>query len=232
MNKIFEYQNLDSSLRKIESELKSTEERKRMNMLNQHIKEIEKTLFSMDTRASELTALITKAMQEFSGYEKEVKDCAKQLKSLTNLEKIAQYNRKLQDISSDMTKLENDIRNLAREMNDISGKYDKYSNDYPLAKKMFAEAKSDFDRLVEGRKDEANALKSNMKELESKLDAVIADKYRKLVSQGIFPPIVELTTGDRCGGCMMELPSGQVLQLKSKSTIECENCRRIIVLNK
>lgn len=232
MNNIFQYQLLDTQLRKMEADLRATEERKRMNSINQRIKDTEKALFTMDSRAAEVISLITKAQQIFASHEMEIKEFSKQISSLENMEEAIYFNRKLQEVSNDMTKLENDIRVLMREVAEISNKYEKFSNDYPLAKKQYAEAKVDFERLVEGRKDEAAALKANMKLLEAALDTQMSDKYKKLISQGIFPPFVELGVGNRCGGCMMELPSGLISQLNTKSYIECENCRRIIVVNK
>ena len=68
-----------------------------------------------------------------------------------------------------------------------------------------------------------------MDKQKAKVDPKLMAKYASKSEGKIFPIFVPETNG-RCGRCRMEISASKLSDLKSKGTVECENCGRIIYL--
>ena len=77
-----------------------------------------------------------------------------------------------------------------KDMEDTSAQFEEYRQKLPKAKKQYSEAKSSFDEVRKSREPEIIEIRKKMAQAEKKISPELLEKYRKLKSQGVYPPFV------------------------------------------
>jgi len=145
-----------------------------------------------------------------------------------DLDELNYLNKKFNDLSKTVSLLDRDMAALLKDMEDTSAQFEEYRQKLPKAKKQYSEAKSSFDEVRKSREPEIIEIRKKMAQAEKKISPELLEKYRKLKSQGVYPPFVSLSGENQCGGCRVDMPMSLVSKLSDKGYIECENCHRII----
>ncbi len=209
---ILQFQQLDLMLRRIEQELGATEERRRSKQLH----------------AEQLSLKLDKLKDSYAENKELIAEYAAAVDKSINLDELNYLNKKLNDLSKTVALLDRDMAALLKDMEDTAAQFEEYRQKLPKAKKQYNEAKIGFDEVRKSREPEIIEIRKKMAQAEKKIAPEILEKYRKLKSQGVYPPFVKLLGESQCGGCRVDMPMSMVSRLSEKGYIECENCHRII----
>ena len=70
--------------------------------------------------------------------------------------------------------------------------------------------------MRKSREPEIIEIRKKMAQAEKKISPELLEKYRKLKSQGVYPPFVSLSGENQCGGCRVDMPMSLVSKLSDK----------------
>lgn len=231
MKKYLEYQKLDTEIFKMERELNKNEHKKDAQSMVGVVKEAQSKIIILDKQSRFLLEEIEKLKQVQQKGITLVNKYTKQFSANMSEQELSDLKGKLLQTLRQLSDLENRfLANEAKAKNIIQD-FDGTKKLANQAKAKHIESKQKFEEFSSSQMPEINKLKSRFAELESTLDANFVSKYKALKQDGKFPVIVPLVE-KRCGGCRMELPSGQLEVIKQNGKLECPSCRRFIYINK
>ena len=227
INKILEYQKLESELFKIKKANRDKKDKKIANQMQQNAKVAQERSFKLDEKAKELEKEFSTAKAQYEIQRKKMEEVfAKDVDTLSKeeVEKLVKLKDKL---SQNLAILERNFAKLAENMNSLLSDFNKTKNAYQMAKEQYGKSRQNFDKAqsdVQPRKEE---IAQQLKQLEKGIDPKIVEAYKKRRSENIFPVVVPLTS-NCCGGCRMELSMANLSKLKDEKVLTCEHCHRII----
>jgi predicted nucleic acid-binding Zn-ribbon protein len=232
ITKLIAYQEVDAKLRKIEMELAKSEERKKMSDAKKFLKGVQEKLDKINLRASELNQAYESAIKKQKELHAKSLDFSGPLKSVEEvneaeylLKKADELDALLKTLTSDIERLENEIKGLIVEYKTLATQTKKYQE-------VYAENKSKYDELKGAREGEMKQIEKELSALAKDIDASVLELYnKKRNDEKIFPILFECRE-NVCGACNMELPSLTISKLKGGEIIECDQCRRLIYIKK
>lgn len=226
LDKLLEYQAEDNRLRKIEEEIKSSEDYKKYAQANRFMSGAQEKLDAMDRRAGELKALleeinrrdeaITNEIAEYNDLEEMIKDGGD----------IGYYEKNVRALSDKLRAVKAELNKLTGEIQAAGEEYKKFREQTISMQKQRKEYKEKYEAVRASRTEEAEKIKKNLLAIEKDIPANILEKYKAKSKERIFPIFVPLTNG----GCVcgMNFPLAQQSTLSGGNVIECEHCRRFV----
>jgi len=227
MKEILEYQKLDSKIRKIENEIRNSEDRKNASKMQDYLRDSQAKLVKLEEQSAKLVGLQKKAVQTYNDFVSKLEAVIKEGKSDSQAEVAAQM-EKLNSFHAVCVKLEKDIESLKASLEKVSAEFDSIMKNSKTAKGNFEVYKNRFNELKKSREPELQALTKERDALVPAIDARLMDKYKQKVESK--SPVFVPATNNACGGCRMEISGAKLKSLKENGFIECENCGRIIYL--
>ncbi len=227
INKILEYQNLDSELFKIEKNLRENQDKKTATQMQNNAKVAQERSFKLNEKASELAKECENTKKQFKIQKNKMDEIfAKDVEKLSEqeIEKLMQLKDKL---LQNLSILERNFAKLAENMNALLSDFNKTKNAFQMAKEQFSVSKQNYDKAVEEAEPKKQEISKKLASLEKGIDAKIIDAYKKRRNENIFPVVVALA-GNCCGGCRVELSMANLSKLKEDKILKCEHCHRII----
>ena len=228
LDKILEYQTLDSQIKAIELELSSTEERKRSRALLQFLKETEEKLKKMEQYVSEIAIKYNSIKEQYDTNSKLLKEYSVAVNNVLDEDELNYLRKKYENLVHVITNIEKEINAIMQEANSIAKQFDECKAKLPVAKKQYAEVKEKFDAIRKQKEPEISEIQRKKSELEKFIPADVLTLYKELRDQNISRPFVKLEEPNRCGGCRMELSMDKMSTIESKGYIRCESCHRVI----
>lgn len=228
MDKLLIYQELDGKLRKIDKQLNDSEDKKKGRQLNAFLKEAEDSLRKMEERSRELNQLLSNLNQSYTEKEQTISEYEKSVDKSIDLDEVNYLSKKMSDLAKSISVLDRQAHDVTKEIEDLSAKYENYRSKVPTAQKQYRECRERYDVLVKQRMPEIMQIKAELSKMEKTLNPELLEKFKRLKSQGVYPPFVPLIGNNQCGGCQMDNPTGLVSAIDSKGYIVCENCHRVI----
>ena len=231
MKDFFNYQEIDRELFKLESELRGSEERKKLNRYAALIQQATEQLTKLDKEAED----ILKGHDKLLSLDKKSRDGLKEIgdavKSAEELSELGFYSGKLDKLEFAINSLEKEISRLVRRIGDIGTEYRDLMTQGKDATIKQRQARTDYEGKGSAAKPEMDKLAAELRKLEPKLDSRLFEHYKKLRAEKKLPVFVKYGGNKGCSGCGMDLSFNEVSKLtKSGDYIECPNCRRILVL--
>ena len=227
VEKMLEYQKLDSEMFKIERQLKENRNRQTATQMHESMKNAQARSVKLEERAGTLLAEIDKVKKQFQVQEDKMQEFLQKDLSKMSKEEIEHLSLLKNKLAQNLQILEKNLATLAESVNAVLADFNKTIKTFNFAKDEFAKSKSAYDadiKAVEGQKAEIEKRLNNIaKECDSKL----LESYLKRRRENVFPVIVSLK-GNSCGGCHVELPYASIAKLNEAGVLVCEHCRRII----
>lgn len=230
INKVLEYQKLDTDIFKIEKEVNYCESKKTANNLRAYVKDAQTKIISLDHECETTLAEYNDILSNFEKANKQVEMLEKNNKKLTDEER-AKYFTQLEDISKVLEGYERKLHSYSEKINNVLRDFEDTKKKVVVAKTKYKEAMDSFEKLSGEKQPEIAKLKAKLVELEKEVPEKMLAKYKSLKQDKIFPPFVPLVE-NRCGGCRMEISANALNNLKANQILECEHCRRVIYLKK
>lgn len=229
IEKILEYQNLDTQIKKLEETLENNADQKAMNSLKKVVQETKNISASLEKEAEKTIAEFNKMQKNYNDAKTALERLEKSQENDYTEKQCAECVKQLNNIANFLASLEKIMRQTAEKVNSILTEYETAKQNYEIAKNKHASHKQNLENLKEKIQPQLESLQKDLIKLESGLEDKFVKKYKTKRQDKIFPVVVQLR-GNACGGCGMELPSAQIEKLKKDGFLECENerCHRII----
>ena len=226
LEKLLEYQTEDTKLRKIEEEIKSSDEYKKYAQANRFMGGAQEKLESIDRRAGELKALleeinrrdeeITNEIADYNGLEELIKDGGD----------ISYYEKTVRALSDRLRALKTELSKLTGEIKAAAEEYKKFREQTIAMQKQRKEYKEKYEEIRATRSAEVDKIKKNLEAIAKNVPEEILQKYASKSKERIFPIFVPLTNG--CCVCGMDFSLAQQSKLSGGNVIECEHCHRFV----
>ena len=228
---LLQYQEVDKKLRKIEQELYNSDERKRAAAAKNFLMDSEDTAKKIERRAEDLLTVYRKTKESFDKRSAMAEEYANTAESLTSSDEVSYLARKVSELLEQVRVLEREITSITKDIEEVVRLFAEFRAKYNTALKEYGDNKEKYDELKKSKAEIVNQIKQKLTEIASGIgDKSVIERYNKRRSDKIFPVLVPLRE-DKCGGCSMQLPLGEIEKLKKAKIIECEHCRRIIYVD-
>ena len=228
IKEMLEYQKLDGEIRKIEAEVKNSEDRKNATKMQDYLRDSQAKLVSLEKTSEKLVNLYKKAVQTYNDFAEKLDKLLKEGVG-ENADEVTQRLEKTNAFMLASAKLEKDLESLTASISKVNAEFDSIMKNSKTAKANFEVYKNRFNELKAKYEPKMKELMVKRDEYKKSIDAELLSKYvHKAESKyPVFVPVKD----NKCGGCRMEISGTKLKQLKEKGMIECENCGRIIFLN-
>ncbi|MDD4816083.1 MAG: C4-type zinc ribbon domain-containing protein [Clostridia bacterium] len=227
IKKILDYQTKDFEIIKLERTLNESADKKILDNLVELVKESQNTSAMLEKEAEE-------TLLQYNNMKKNYEDNIKTYETLNRKEvdkltenEINDIMKLANNISTNLNILEKKLLQQADKINAILADFDNTKKRYNIAREKHKIHKEKFNTQLETIQPQINALAQELKEMEKSIEPKVLNRYKAKRQDKLFPIFVAVNSNS-CGGCMMELPSGQIEKLKKDGFLECENCNRII----
>lgn len=231
MEKILEYQKLDTDLFRLEREINKNEHKKNAQAMVSYVKEAQNQILELDRQANRLYQDFQKLKQvEEKGIDL-IEKYSRQFGDNLTPEQLKDLQTKISQTTRQLRELENRFVASEKKAKQFIADFDNLKKKANVAKSKHQESKSKFDEYCAQKEPEIKAIKDKISALEKQLDAGFVNKYKTLKQDGMFPIVVKLVDS-RCGGCRMELPSKELEKIRQNGKLECPSCHRLIYIEK
>lgn len=228
MTSILEIQKLDAQKRKAQAGIDNSKENNLLKKFTNVMKEGRTFVNNISNASTEMIAEYNELNKKYESLLAKIEIVSKQKIEKSDLENVTSMANTTNQLASECAIVE-------QRMRDLTDKSAKLLNDYNVAMNQLKATKQKVDalkdmiaKMQETITPQLQEIDKKIKALEPSVDQAILSKYTKMRDDNIFPVFVKLT-GNRCGGCQMELPLSFIEKLKVKGSLPCEECHRIIL---
>lgn len=229
-NKILEYQKLDIKLIKLKKEISNQSNAGTQELAGQ-VKQWQNKILALEEDAKRLMAELNKLIEvQKKGIALVEKYSKIEISKMTDQE-LKDFDIKTMQTANQLAELDSRIEKHNLQVKKVVLDYEMYRKKILAAKQKRDEQKQSETTLKSQKAPDFEDLKKKLLSLEKSIDAGTIAKYKSLKQDGILPVLVSLVD-NRCGGCRMQLSAGALDKLKNAKSLECEQCRRIIYIEK
>lgn len=226
VEKMLEYQSLDSEMYKIERQIKENKNKIVADKMQESIKNAQSRSVVLEDKAGKLLSEIDKVkkqlkMQDDKMQEFLQKDLSKMSKA--EVEHLTLLKNKL---AQNLQILEKNLATLAENVNAVLSDFNNTIKTYNMAKEELAKSKSAYDNDLKAIESKKTELEGRLKQLAKDCDNRLLEAYLKKRRENVFPVLVPIA-GNSCGGCRVEMPYISILKLDEEGVLVCEHCHRI-----
>lgn len=232
LNKLIEYQNVDAQLRAIEQELASNEDRKKGLSAKKFLDTVNDSLAELDGKAADLDSAYTKYTEVFNKLLETQGEIAASSGEYTGEDEISFITKKAQELMSELKTLEKQLVRLQEEIMALTEQYNSLKKKTFAAQKQFKECGQKYNAFKETKAEGQKEIQAALAEMEKDIDPALMEIYKKKRKDKIFPILYEYAGKGFCPQCMTELSRLALSNISAKSYVECDNCGRVLYVNK
>ena len=226
------YQEADLEKQQLETDIRTTENRQKLNKLAKFIKQQQATLTKLNDDAESFTSALARMNAQYAAILDRLDLETSEFETLKGDEECTA--EEMTEFRHDIEKLQREANNLEKEIKQLFRNLDESVAEFQKTRQQGSKAKKEYDQLkivCQKEKDDAAidllAADRKMEELEKKVSPALMNRYKR-VRQHHNVPLVEVRDG-KCSGCNMSLPSLSIRKLISEDMIlECDNCGRLL----
>ena len=226
------YQEADIEKQQIETDLKSTPNRAKLNKLAKFIKQQQATLLKLNEEMESFSASMAQLNAQYTAVLDRLDLESSEFETLKGDEECT--SEEMTEFRHDIEKLQREAGNLEKEIKQLFRNIDEAIGEFQKTRQQGVKAKKEFDQLkvvCQKEKDDAAidvlAAEKKMEELEKRVNPALMNRYKR-VRLHHNVPVVEVKDG-KCSGCNMSLPSLAIRRLVGEDMIlECDNCGRLL----
>jgi len=223
------YQEADANLRKIETMLASSEERKKAMNAKKYLEGVEESVNKLDVRAAELYATYEKATDEQLKLKEQESAITDALDAVEDEKEAAYLIKKAEELIAKIKTLGSKASKILEEIQAVVKEYSNIKKTTQAAQVQYKENAEKYNALKESVKGEKESVENELNELKAKVDPELMERYLKKRANKIYPVLFEVK-GNVCGACRMELPMSEMNKLKNGGVIDCDQCGRLLYL--
>lgn len=228
---LWSFQQTDLEVDRFEAQLKSSKRRQMLLKLRAFLKEqqdamskLEGELEQLEGRVEQLKAqnqLRNNELGEMLAKADALGDDAQAVRALlTDARHLAELFSRSEH---DLERMKNQTQALDKQRRDIHSRFTK-------AKSEYDRVKAEYDEELAQSSGELETLRAARESKKADIPAALMDEYLSVKKRKI-PPMA-LLANEQCMGCNMGLPVAMLETRRSDRILECENCGRILFIQK
>ena len=228
IEKILDYQKIESEIIALENELLKSTEREKAAEIQASLKKQHARLLSLEKAAEKLNASYKKASEKYADYMKKLDTLEKELESADEA-KLALYEKAYKDFFAVANSLEKEIAAMYADVQHTNREYEEIINKSKTDRARFDKFKAAYGKLKTEKEPKIEELKAKLESMKKGIEDKLLNIYLQKRESKMFPVFVALNA-NKCGGCRMEISASKLASMKTKTygVIECENCGRYI----
>ena len=227
LSSMLAYQEIDKAMTKLETEFMQSESAREYNGSKKAMQAASEQVVKQNATAGELVKQMEALIAEYDALEKELKEAESAVAEVEDVTGAEFFSRNVQKILQQ-------LKNLAGEINKVSGKIVELNQAHAAsmtagktAKQKMVAVKSAYEEERAKIMPAAEELKKKLAEAAKSCSEKFVEEYQRLKKMKKLPVVVPLN--DRtCGGCFMELAGDALTALNGAPFIICPNCGRIL----
>lgn len=227
VEKILEYQKLDSELFKIERQINDNENKKKAEQLHESMKAAQARSYKLEQNAKELLIKTDEVTKQCKIQEDKLNEFLSMNIEKMNKSDIEKLNNLKDKLNQNLTILEKNLATLAENMNAVLADFNKTIKTFNTARDEYSKRKYAYEAEVKSVENDKLEINKRLSQLATSVEPEIMEAYRKKRSEKVFPVLVPLK-GKFCGGCNTELPLAILTNLSKDGITTCEHCRRLV----
>lgn len=227
IEELLAYQAADAGLKKIESELAGSEDRKKALAAKKYLDGVEESVNKLDARAAGLAAAYSMLEEEQVKLKEQENEFVRAAGSVEDRTEAAYLLKKMDELAAKIKIVAGKAEKLSEDIGAVMKEYMRIKNETKAAQAQYAENGKKYNELKASFKDERDKVESELKKLAAKVDPSLMERYLKKRAGKIYPVLYEVR-GSFCGACNMELPMSELGKLKNGEIIECDQCGRLL----
>lgn len=230
-DKLLEYQEIDKNLFRIEREINNSEEKERAAKLSIMLKNAGENMSALNVEADELMANIEKSIEVISASEKNITEIEQHIDSISDLNEVEFYEKKLATLAEDLDKSERELLRLNSRIDYIKESSERLAKQAVQINAQYKKAYEDYTLMRNKLMEEGMPINEKLKSLEKEIPVEWIEIYKRCRTSKRLPAFI-VYKGDGSCYCGMNLPNDSINKLKSAGDkAECPNCGRIIIVN-
>ena len=231
LEQLLKYQDVDAGLRKIETELAGSEARKKAVTAKKFLESVEETVAKLDVKAAELAHIYAKMQDESKALSEQREEFMGALEHAEDENGINYLLKKVDELYAKVKNLSQEAQKVSDAMQAIYKEYASVRTNIKTAQAQYSENAKIYGELKASRQDERARIEQELKEIEKGVDPTLMARYKAKRAAKMFPIVYEVR-GDFCGACNMELPKSILSHLKNGALIECDQCGKLLYVEK
>lgn len=227
VKELLNYQEIDAKLKKIESELSGSEERKKAVSAKKYLDSVEENVNKLDAKAFELANAYKEALanqqkltEQESDLSKTLAEVADQTEAEYLLKKAGEILNKIKSINAEVSRISNEIQAILKE-------YATIKSTTKAAQAQYTEYGKKYNDLKASKQEERQKIEAELLAIAKKVKPELMELYLKKRAEKLYPILYE-ANGEICGCCNMQLSMADISKLKNGEVIECDQCRRLL----
>lgn len=231
---ILAYQAVDQQKQQVETAVRSTEARIRLNKLTKLLKRQQEILKKLTDDLDILSASAQKLNKQYKTVLDRLDLETSEFETLENDEETTA--EEMTEFKHDIERLNRELTGIEKELRQTYSVLERQVAEYQKTRQTGAKAKKEYDQVREiclKERDDAqadlNTFDEKLAELEKAVDPKLMTRYKR-ARQHYGTPVVPVR-GEKCSGCNMGLPTLTLSRLANAGVVvECENCGRLLYI--
>lgn len=230
IDQLLEYQNIDSKLREIETEISQSEERKKAVSAQNFLKSVNDNIALLEKRAEELAGKYNESLSMYKKLDDETKEYD-DVDNIDDVEQLGYIRKKAQELNDEIENLANGIEQISREIAAVLKEFSQLKAKTKEAKTQYSEYVPKYNALKASKEDEIKNIKAELSKIEKQISKEDMELYKAKRKDKIFPILYSVQVFGKkphCSRCGTEFPMACFESLKKGSLVECDSCHRLV----
>ena len=230
LEKLWDYQAADVAVDRLQNEMKRSPTRMKLLKYRENLEEQQKNYKRIESEIAVMADRLEALKDALARTESSLKSLQAKIEAApaTTSDEAAAYIADVRKLRENILNYEKEIKKIQKDSQDREKQQHDVRVKFAKIKNEFTALKETYDAEYAEKTKELEALKAVAAEKGKGIPAELMEKYM-LIKRHSVPPLSKLT-GDKCGGCNMNLPSGAVRSIKNGEFVECETCGRLVTL--
>ena len=235
MNKLdalWEYQQVELALERVENRIKTTPSRQKLNKLHAFLSEQQSLITNIQKQIDARKASVDKLAAQIDEFEHKYELELSEFNMMENDEEctaaeMTESRRALEGLLSQVDTSRRDLLDTLTWIEKATADYKETYAKAGKAKKEYDAVRKQCEDEIAAAQPEIEAAKAEAQKCRAAVDPVLLKKYDAVKTHHAAP--MAKVENNQCGGCNMSLPTATVKHVAAGTgLVECENCGRIL----
>ena len=230
IEQLLQYQNVDTKLREIETEISQSEERKKAVSAQKFLNSVNDSIALLEKRAEELANKYNESVALYKRLGDEIKEYD-DVDETDDIEQLGYVKRKAQELNDEIENLANGIEQISREISVVLKEFTQLKSKTKEAKSQYSEFVPKYNALKASKEEEMKKIKAELAKIEKQIPPEEMELYKTKRKDKIFPVLYAVQVFGKkphCSRCGTEFPMACFDSLKKGSLVECDSCHRLV----
>lgn len=226
---LLKYQSKEKEKIKLQSAVEGGKVKRELDEATKTSNATKQLVLSLDAEAKSIMSLIEAVRKNMGELLQRAEGIIRDNKTMDNEDEINSALSYSSTIADKLAGYEKELQSLTRKINDKSAQFEDARAKLVRATKLVQSLTPEYEKQKEKIAPDVARIEKELATLAKDVDTKLMERYKKARSaeKGLKDVVVTLA-GERCGGCLFELPLALVHKIATSGYIICEECGKVI----